>query len=143
MAEVSDVRHESPKFVLTLSLEDGSEGPEAFVEYEMDSGEDSGSKANAVGGAKALDTVQACRAESGSFLGIMDITHTFVPPEYRGKGVAGLKFEQHLHTNAGGPNRRRENSLTVRPSCSYVSSRFVPKHPEFADIVEAAATEAA
>uniref|UniRef100_A0A7R9UDH8 N-acetyltransferase domain-containing protein n=1 Tax=Pinguiococcus pyrenoidosus TaxID=172671 RepID=A0A7R9UDH8_9STRA len=136
MAEVSDVRHESPKFVLTLSLEDGSEGPEAFVEYEMDSGEDSGSKANAVGGAKALDTVQACRAESGSFLGIMDITHTFVPPEYRGKGVAGVLCQAAFEYC-------RENSLTVRPSCSYVSSRFVPKHPEFADIVEAAATEAA
>uniref|UniRef100_A0A7R9YET2 N-acetyltransferase domain-containing protein n=1 Tax=Pinguiococcus pyrenoidosus TaxID=172671 RepID=A0A7R9YET2_9STRA len=110
MAEVSDVRHESPKFVLTLSLEDGSEGPEAFVEYEMDSGEDSGS--------------------------IMDITHTFVPPEYRGKGVAGVLCQAAFEYC-------RENSLTVRPSCSYVSSRFVPKHPEFADIVEAAATEAA
>ncbi|KAI5653311.1 hypothetical protein M9H77_30498 [Catharanthus roseus] len=48
---------------------------------------------------------------------VMDITHTFVPPSKRGLGIAShLCFSAFSHAQA--------NSLSVIPTCSYVSVSF-------------------
>lgn len=58
----------------------------------------------------------------------MDMYETFVPPEYRGKGVAGKLVEAAFKHCAA-------SDVLVRPSCTYISGRFVPKHPEYEEIL--------
>jgi predicted GNAT family acetyltransferase len=58
---------------------------------------------------------------------VMDLTHTFVPPELRGKGVAGIVVRAAFET-------AKENGLKIRPSCSYIPT-FVSKNEEYADMV--------
>jgi predicted GNAT family acetyltransferase len=58
---------------------------------------------------------------------VMDMYHTYTAPSARGQGLAGiitLFAFQHC---------KKEN-IQVRPSCSYISTRFLHKHPEFRDI---------
>ena len=58
---------------------------------------------------------------------VMNMTHTWTAPAARGNGFAGkitLFAFQHC----------RANNLRVRPSCTYISGRFLSKHPEFKDI---------
>ena len=60
--------------------------------------------------------------------GVMDLTHTFVPPVWRGCGVAVLLcLAAFRHCRA--------HDLRVIPSCSYIRDRFVPTHPEYADLI--------
>ena len=54
-------------------------------------------------------------------------THTFVPPELRGRGVA----EQLVRA---GLAHAREHNLRVVPACSYVAA-FIGRHREFADLL--------
>ncbi len=58
--------------------------------------------------------------------GRMILTHTFVPPELRDKGVA-----ERLVTAA--LEHARAEGLKVVPQCSYVET-FLRRHPEFADL---------
>lgn len=58
----------------------------------------------------------------------MDITETFVPEAGRGKGLAG-KLARAAFEHA------KEKGFHVRPTCSYISDTFVPKNPQYADIV--------
>ncbi len=51
---------------------------------------------------------------------VLDITHTFVPPEARGQGLA-----KHL-ANAAFAYARAQK-LSVRPSCSYISGSYLVK----------------
>ena len=55
-------------------------------------------------------------------------THTFVPPELRGRGVA----EKLVRTALDGA--RRENRRVV-PQCSYVAT-FIRRNPEYQSLVE-------
>lgn len=57
---------------------------------------------------------------------LMTLSHTLVPPELRGRGLAELLVRAAL-TEA-----RRQN-LKVVPACSYVA-KFIDRHPEFADL---------
>jgi predicted GNAT family acetyltransferase len=57
---------------------------------------------------------------------LLIITHTFVPPELRGQGLA-----EHV-VRAALEFARAEN-LRVVPQCSYVDV-FFRRHPEFADL---------
>ena len=57
---------------------------------------------------------------------VMCFTHTHVPKELRGQGVAG-KLAKH------GLEYARENGLKVEASCSYITS-FLEKHPEYQDL---------
>jgi hypothetical protein len=59
--------------------------------------------------------------------GTMIITHTFVPPELRGRGLA----EQLVRAALG---HARAARLRVNPACSYVES-FIARHPEYADLL--------
>ena len=53
--------------------------------------------------------------------------HTFVPQEFRGKGVAAVLVREALE------EARRQHWRLV-PSCSYVAA-YIDRHPEFADLV--------
>lgn len=53
--------------------------------------------------------------------------HTFVPPEFRGKGVAAALVR------AGLDEARRQHWKVV-PSCSYVDA-FIRRNPEFEELV--------
>lgn len=57
----------------------------------------------------------------------MTFTHTFVPPELRGRGLAGQLIRPALA-------HARAHRLRVIPSCSYVAA-FIANHPEFSDLL--------
>jgi uncharacterized protein len=53
----------------------------------------------------------------------MVITHTFVPPELRGRGLAEKLVRRAL-------DDARAQGLRVVPACSYVAA-FIRRHPEY------------
>ncbi|KAH6759213.1 Acyl-CoA N-acyltransferases superfamily protein [Perilla frutescens var. frutescens] len=58
----------------------------------------------------------------------MDITHTYVPPSKRGLGLAAdlcAAAFSHAH----------RHSLSVIPTCSYVSDTFLPRNQNWNSIV--------
>ncbi len=55
--------------------------------------------------------------------GTMVLTHTFVPPALRGRGVAEKLVRAALA-------HAREAKLRVDPACSYVAT-FIQRHPEY------------
>jgi len=57
----------------------------------------------------------------------MIITHTLVPPELRGRGIA-----EKLTRMALGDARMKR--LKVVPACSYVA-KFIQRHAEYRDLV--------
>ena len=57
------------------------------------------------------------------------LTHTFVPPALRGRGLAGRLTRAAL-------DFAREKGKIVDPQCSYAAS-FMDQHPEYADLREA------
>ncbi len=59
--------------------------------------------------------------------GVIAIDHTFVPPQYRGKGIA----EKLVDTGIAEVGAR---GLTVIPLCSYVDAQF-RRHPEWDDLL--------
>ena len=58
----------------------------------------------------------------------MTFTHTEVPPELEGKGIAGAIVKYAL-------DDARSNKLAVVPACSYVAS-YVRRHPEYEDLLK-------
>ena len=54
--------------------------------------------------------------------GVMHMTHTFVPPEVGGRGVAAALVRNALAY-------ARAHDLRVNPACSYVRS-YMRRHPE-------------
>lgn len=54
-------------------------------------------------------------------------THTFVPPELRGRGIAEQLVRPALA-------HARAHNLRVAPACSYVAA-FIARHREFADLL--------
>ena len=59
---------------------------------------------------------------------VMDMVHTFVPPAGRGKGLAGIVCEAAFA-------HCRKNGLKAKPSCTYISGRFLQKNPQYNDLV--------
>lgn len=57
---------------------------------------------------------------------VLVITHTIVPPELGGRGVAGHLVETALQ-------HAREEGLKVLPQCSYADA-WMRRHPEYADL---------
>ena len=53
--------------------------------------------------------------------------HTFVPEEFRGKGVASVLARKGLE-------EARRQHWKIVPTCSYVAA-FIARHPEFGDLV--------
>jgi len=54
------------------------------------------------------------------------LTHTFVPPSLRGRGLAGQLVRHAL-------DFARKAGKTIDPQCSYAES-FMEQHPEYADL---------
>jgi len=59
-------------------------------------------------------------------VGRVVFTHTGVPPEYRGQGLAAQLVEAGLQW-------AREQGLKVVPACSY-TAHFLQRHPEWRDL---------
>jgi predicted GNAT family acetyltransferase len=59
--------------------------------------------------------------------GVLAFTHTFVPAELRGRGLAERLVRAGLA-------HARETRNQVRPDCSYVAA-FMAKHAEFRDLI--------
>lgn len=57
------------------------------------------------------------------------ITHTVVPPSQRGKGLAEVLAQAAFEYVKSVGNAK------VIPVCSYISDKYVPKHPEYDSIV--------
>ncbi|MBM3853694.1 MAG: N-acetyltransferase [Verrucomicrobia bacterium] len=64
----------------------------------------------------------AYRSEAGT----MTITHTFVPPELRGRGLAEVLVRAAL-------DQARVERCRVVPECTY-AARFLERHPDFGDL---------
>ena len=58
----------------------------------------------------------------------VDLYHTYVPEVFRGKGVAERLCK-------AGFEFAKQRSLTVIPSCSYVSDYYLKRHPEYEPLV--------
>ncbi|GMH17163.1 hypothetical protein Nepgr_019004 [Nepenthes gracilis] len=61
---------------------------------------------------------------------VMDIVHTFVPPSGRGFGLASLLCVAAF-------NHAKSRSISVIPTCSYVSETFVPRNPSWRSLLYA------
>ena len=59
--------------------------------------------------------------------GPMVITHTGVPPEYEGRGIASRLVNKAIAD-------AREQGFKITPVCSYVVAQF-RRHPEWADLL--------
>jgi len=59
--------------------------------------------------------------------GILTITHTIVPPEIGGRGIAAQLVRAALEYV-------RAEGLKVVPQCSYAAA-YLKKHPQYADLV--------
>ncbi|CAJ2667733.1 acetyltransferase At1g77540 [Trifolium pratense] len=59
---------------------------------------------------------------------VMDLVHTFVPPSKRGLGLAS-------HLTLAAFNHASSHSLSVIPTCSYISETFLPKNPSWNSVV--------
>lgn len=57
----------------------------------------------------------------------LDYKHTFVPPEHRGRGIAGLLVRHAL-------DYARDNDLKVIPSCPFVAA-VIGDHPEYEALI--------
>ncbi|KAI3691619.1 hypothetical protein L6452_31416 [Arctium lappa] len=59
---------------------------------------------------------------------VMDMVHTFVPPTKRGLGLAS-------HLTVAAFNHARSSSLSVIPTCSYISDTFIPRNPSWKSVL--------
>ena len=59
--------------------------------------------------------------------GSISFDHTFVPEDFRGRGVASALVRTGLE-------EARRQQWKVVPRCAYVAA-FIERHPEFADLV--------
>lgn len=59
---------------------------------------------------------------------VMDITHTYVPPSKRGLGLAA-------DLCAAAFSHAQSHSLSVIPTCSYVSDTFLPRNQNWNSVV--------
>jgi predicted GNAT family acetyltransferase len=59
---------------------------------------------------------------------VLDLQHTFVPGSFRGQGMAGkLCVAAFEHA--------KEKGYLVQPTCSYISDTFLPRNPQWNDLV--------
>lgn len=58
--------------------------------------------------------------------GLMTITHTGVPPQVEGRGIASALTQAAMET-------ARAEGWKVVPACSYAAA-WLRRHPEFADL---------
>ena len=59
---------------------------------------------------------------------VLNLNHTYVPNELRGKGIAGKLVEAAL-------TYVKENKIKIKPTCSYVAE-YVRRHKEYEELVD-------
>jgi predicted GNAT family acetyltransferase len=59
---------------------------------------------------------------------MLDLNHTYVPYQLRGKGIAAKLVEAALEY-------ARLNGIKIIPSCSYVAV-YLQRHPEYEDLLD-------
>jgi len=59
---------------------------------------------------------------------VLDLWHTEVPVEHRGKGIAEVLA-------IGVMDQLSKEKVMVKLSCSYLRDNFLPKHPEYRSLV--------
>ena len=69
---------------------------------------------------EALLEYDIAPATSGGAKEILDVLHTFSPPEARGQGLAARLADAAF-------KYAREKGMVVRPSCSYISGNYLKK----------------
>lgn len=70
---------------------------------------------------------QECHLEYAKDNNVINLIHTFVPHNLRGKGIAGELVKATL-------TYAQENSIKVIPSCSYVAA-YIQRHKEYEPLV--------
>ncbi|TGL59047.1 GNAT family N-acetyltransferase [Leptospira sarikeiensis] len=58
---------------------------------------------------------------------VWDLYHTFVPTDFRGKGIASLLAEAALKA-------AKEQGKKIIPNCSFVQT-YLKRHPQYSDLV--------
>ncbi|KAG4954335.1 hypothetical protein AAZX31_14G136200 [Glycine max] len=71
--------------------------------------------------------VEYALKEKGKVM-VMDLIHTFVPPSKRGLGLAS-------HLCVAAFQHAQSHSLSIIPTCSYVSDTFLPRNPSWNSVV--------
>jgi uncharacterized protein len=71
---------------------------------------------------QAIVDGRTCLAEYRLDAGVMAVTHTLVPPELEGRGIAAALIQALL-------DHARRHGLKVRPLCSYAAV-YMRRHPE-------------
>ncbi|EFJ25698.1 hypothetical protein SELMODRAFT_99282, partial [Selaginella moellendorffii] len=59
---------------------------------------------------------------------LIDLEHTYVPPSKRGQGIAAQLCEAAFDC-------ARKQGFRVIPTCSYISETFLPRNPQWSDVV--------
>lgn len=59
----------------------------------------------------------------------LDLYHTYVPPVFRGRGVAEQLCRAAFEY-------AKTQHLTVIPSCSYISDAYLKRHPEYESLTK-------
>ncbi|XP_057446285.1 acetyltransferase At1g77540 [Lotus japonicus] len=59
---------------------------------------------------------------------VMDLIHTFVPSSKRGQGMAS-------HLSVAAFRHAASHSLSIIPTCSYISETFVPRNPSWNSVL--------
>ena len=70
---------------------------------------------------------QICVVDYREHNGVLTITHTGVPPQLEGRGLAGRLVKFAL-------DYAREHKLKVASRCSYVDV-YLKRHPEYQDLL--------
>lgn len=70
---------------------------------------------------------EVCVADYRITEGVLTLTHTGVPPQLGGRGIAGALVQAVL-------DHARADGLKVRPACSYAAA-YMKKRPETADLM--------
>jgi hypothetical protein len=58
---------------------------------------------------------------------VLDFEHTYVPPQYRGHGLAATLAREAFEY-------ARQNGYRVIPSCPYITT-YLKRHPEYESLV--------
>ena len=57
----------------------------------------------------------------------LDLYHTYVPEVFSGSGIAERLFKASFEY-------AKANTITVLPSCSYISDAYLKRHPEYESV---------
>ena len=75
-----------------------------------------------------LENGQTAYLNYNEFNNSLNLSHTYVPKSFEGKGIAAAIVKFAL-------DYARKNNLSIIPSCSYVAA-YIERHPEHRDLVK-------